>query len=182
MRDESHPLSSRSSFQVFYMQWRGPILNFVRLMVREHRIAEELTQEVFLKAYRNRESFLEGSKVTTWLWAIAKNTALDHLRRKSEVPMFGTHKGEEIEREIVDEAESAEALLIAATDRARIEKCLGLLPDATREVIALRVHSELGYQEISELMGWPLGTIKTEIFRAKQRLKECFASEGGALV
>lgn len=179
MRDESHPFASRSAFQVFYMKWRKPILNFVLLMVKDQRIAEELTQDVFLKAYRNQGTFQEGSKVTTWLWAIAKNTALDHLRRKSEVPLFVDASGQDASHDLVDEELGADQKLIDATDRARIDHCLGLLPDATREVIALRIHSELEYQDISKLMGWPLGTIKTEIFRAKQQLKKCFAAQEG---
>jgi RNA polymerase sigma-70 factor, ECF subfamily len=179
MRDESHPFASRSAFQVFYMQWRKPILNFVLTMVKDQRIAEELTQDVFLKAYRNRDTFQDGSKVTTWLWSIAKNTSLDHLRRKAEVPLYVDAQGGDVSIDLMDQELSAEQKLIEATDRSRIDHCLGLLPDATREVIALRIHSELEYQEISDLMGWPLGTIKTEIFRAKQQLKKCFATQEG---
>src|SRR3954451_5807073 len=71
---------SHDAFAKIYERFRKPLLHFVRSRISDPAVAEEITQEVFLKAYRFRDSYQERYALSTWLWTIARNTVSDHLR------------------------------------------------------------------------------------------------------
>lgn len=144
-------------------------------MVRDAALAEELAQEVFLKVFRNLDTYDPRRKLSSWIFKIAHNATLDHLRKKrletvpletpadDEDPGAGYRLPDEstfspqVEAERSDLAEALEA----AIDRLRPEY---------REVVVLRFQEGMAYQEIAEITDLPMGTVKTYIFRARKEL------------
>jgi len=139
-------------------------------------MVEPLAQEVFLKAYRSISSFQGKSQFYTWLYRIAVNTCLSHIKRNSPEE---THENPQ---EINPSHFSAEAqYLHPETPEEQVLRkefyqyllsSLGRLPDDLRTTIVLRELMGLNYEEISEIMQIPLGTVRSRIFRARARLKE----------
>lgn len=168
----------REAFSRLYERFRGPILNFLLGMVGREALAEELAHEVFLKLYRTRESYEPTARFTTWLWTIARNAALDELRRKGE--LLARHSAEdEGEVEIAGDPElGAEAQLLERARREQVERCLAALPARQREAVMLRTAAENTYEEIGGLLGLSLANVKNLLHRAKLALAACL--EGAA--
>ena len=150
-------------------------MSYVFNQIRDRSQAEDLTQEVFLKVYRNRINYEPKAKFSTWLWTIARNTCIDYFRKGTsvETPFSDPADLDHVESPISD----AQYQLIEHADRARFEECLTELTDTQREAILLRTMSELSYDEISTLMKLTLSTIKSHLFRAKTSLLDCLNHE-----
>jgi RNA polymerase sigma-70 factor (ECF subfamily) len=149
-------------------------------MVRNKQEAEDLTQEAFMKAFASLSSFNDEFAFSTWLMKIASNNCIDFLRKK-KLKTYSIHepiqyKDEKIEIEIPDQDPSPERTLIQSERSKMIEKTINELPERYRYVIILRHKEEKSYEEIAEIMNLPLGTVKAQIFRAREilnkRLKE----------
>ena len=136
--------------------------------LRDEALAEDLAQEVFIRAYRSLHRFQEGRRFGPWLMAITSNRIRDHLKAR-------TRRGEVTW--VMDRHEPAKTstpLERAAARRtlARVEHAVSEMPDETREVLRLRFHLGFDYDDISEALGVPLGTVKSRISRARALLKE----------
>lgn len=167
----------KAAFQVLFEKYRGPIMNYVFQMVRHQGLAEEMCQEVFLKVFRARETYSVEAKFTTWLWTIAKNTAYDHVRKKSEYyieDIMPDGASENLESPVSD----SEAQLLEKVEKARIEHCVNELGEKQKEAFLLRTFSELSYEEIAEQVGQSLAAVKSLLFRAKTHLMECLRRGG----
>lgn len=174
----------RTAFAAIYERFKGPVMSYLVTLVRDRNLAEELTQETFLKAYRARETYEPKAKVSTWLWTIAKNSAFDHLAKKKEKPISAYENEEGETSSLLDTLESplphAEAALIDELDRRAVEECMAELSTQDRQIVGLRIFSDLSYEEIAERFQLPLGSVKTKLFRAKAKLTECFRRGGHA--
>ncbi len=168
------------AFEILYGKFKGLILSYVYQMTRNRTAAEEITQEIFLKVYRVRDTYRPEAKFSTWLWTIARNTALDHLRKKTEVLLEDRAKEDEV---LIDQVEapipSAEARLIEAADRSRVDGCMEQLTPMQKEALTLRTVSELSYEEIADQMNTTLPSVKSLINRAKKALTDCLTGPGG---
>lgn len=167
----------QAAFRQLYDRFKGPILHFLQGMVGREALAEELAHEVFLKVYRTRETYEPSAKFTTWLWTIARNAALDELRRKGEL-LARKDVEEGAVEEATDPDDGAEAKLIEEARREQVERCLSALPARSREAVMLRAAGEHSYEEIAGLMGESLGNVKTLLHRAKGALAACLKSGG----
>ena len=151
-------------------------------MVRDPGLAEDLGQEVFLKAFRSLASFDPERKFSSWLFKIAHNAAVDQLRRRGveTEPLEGTLAAADGPvRQIADPAaETPEAAHHRGDLRRALEAAIGELRPVYREVVVLRFQEELSYDEIAEVTGLPLGTVKTFIHRARKELAELLRGQG----
>lgn len=164
---------------MLYERYRRPILSYLLSFLRTKSVAEELAQEVFLRVYRMRESYQTEFRFSTWIWTIARNLAIDHLRRKSEVLVDDDHQ--EILDGLPDDPGAmpeAERLLVDRATREGLEKCLGELSASQREATSLRSFSELSYEEIAATMRSSVPRIKSLLFRAKEALLDCVKRGG----
>ena len=139
--------------------------------------AEDVVQEAFVSAYRSRESFRGDARASTWLRRIVINEALEHRRRsrvRSGRPA-GTAPGVQIGAIAPDErpAETpGPAATASAQERAlAVRRAIDALPEEQRAVVVLRELEGLGFREIAELLGLPLGTVESRVIRARERLK-----------
>ncbi|HZQ61603.1 MAG TPA: sigma-70 family RNA polymerase sigma factor [Casimicrobiaceae bacterium] len=142
-----------------------------RLAAGNHALADDLAQETFLLAYRNLRNFRQEAKFSTWLYRIATNAFFAHARKRTEEP-----RRDDANAVPDDEASNGEAHgeadhARAASLRIDMERALGVLSDAERAAIVQCYHNDLSHEEAAYVLGCPVGTVKTHILRAKQKLK-----------
>jgi RNA polymerase sigma-70 factor (ECF subfamily) len=166
---------SQDACRELVTRFERPVYSLVLRMVQDSGVAEDLAQEVFVKAFRRLDSYDPQWKFSSWLFKIAHNTTIDHLRRGAPetVPLEAAAEGERGSLAAVLADGSVESPLAAAErhDLARsLERAIARLrPDYREAVLMFYVHGA-SYQEICETTGQPLGTVKTNLHRAKKEL------------
>ncbi|HYN85352.1 MAG TPA: sigma-70 family RNA polymerase sigma factor [Pyrinomonadaceae bacterium] len=168
-------------FEELVRRYQRPIAAYVYRMVGDYDAALDLTQEVFIKVYGSLARYRPEFKFSTWIYRIAHNSAIDHLRRTSarlEDLEQGTEDGGSFEKPLASAAPSPEQLSERAERRAEIEEVVQNLPPAYRELIVLRHALDFSYDEIAEVTGLPLGTVKNRIFRAREAMRAELLSRG----
>lgn len=169
-----------SGFEELVRRYQRPIAAYVYRMVGDYDSALDLTQEVFIKVYNSLNRYRSEFKFSTWIYKIAHNAAIDHLRRHSA-------RGQAISTN--DSGERSEAVvecrrLTPEQESERNERCseietvVQLLPHAYRELIVLRHSHDLSYDEIADVTGLPLGTVKNRLFRAREAMREHLLERG----
>ena len=161
-------------FDELVKRYHRPIASFIFRMIGNRETALDLTQDVFIKVYGSLDRYRPEFKFSTWIYKIASNTAIDHLRKASlsTSPLYFVNDEEEVELQIPAKGPSPERALQRSERRAQIEEVIAQLPPRYRELILLRHVSELGYDEIAEVTGLPLGTVKNRIFRAREAMRK----------
>ncbi|HMD90359.1 MAG TPA: sigma-70 family RNA polymerase sigma factor [Anaerolineaceae bacterium] len=143
------------------------VVRVVFRMCSDTTLAEDASQEAFIRAWLNLPSYQLTAPFRSWLYRIAINVALDQLRRKQE---------ESLEEEQVmlvkDTAAGPETSLIEKERAAMIQKAMQELPAAARSVLVLREYGELSYQEIAKALDIPIGTVMSRLNYARTRLRE----------
>ena len=145
-------------------------------IVRDKETANDLVQETFMKAFASLASYRSEYRFSTWLYKIAANCSIDHLRKKRVNALsldrhLETEDGE-MEMEVADYSYHPGIDLERKEQRFSIEEAIKSLPDNYREVILLRHRDDKSYEEIAELLSIPVGTVKARIFRARELLKK----------
>lgn len=165
---------SETAFRTLVERFERPVYGLILRMVRGAEQAEDLAQETFVKAWKALGRFDPARKFSSWLFKIAHNTALDALRRRGEEPLsLDAPIGADDEPPELPADPSAENPLRVALGREAgrvLEQALGELRPAYREILLLRFGEELAYEEIAEVTGLPLGTVKVHLFRARAEL------------
>lgn len=150
------------------------VQGLVRRMVGNE--ADDLVQEVFLQVYRSLPRFRGDAQVSTWLYRIATNRCLDHLRRERRREKRLVPLDEAGPRAVLDAAAarglSPEAGVEARDLAGEVRRCLEALPLDLRTVVVLRDLQGLEYREIAVILGLPLGTVQSRLHRGRSLLKE----------
>lgn len=168
---------NQKAFELLYKRNWKAVMNYMSNMVYDKTKVEELVQEAFFKAYRHRSQFEVGRKFKPWFWTIARNTTLDHLRKKSDLlidDIFKGIDGSDFTSTIEDESDGAEELLIQNADSQKVHNILNKLPTAQKEILSLAALSELSYEEICQLTGKSLSSVKSVLFRARKKFADEF--------
>ncbi len=145
---------------------QGRVYAYCYSLVGCQEDAEELTSEVFFQVWRSAKKFRGDSKATTWIFGIARNLCLNHLRKRKIQFM------ELLEADAVCEPEEE-----PECDPELIKRAMERLSPLHREVLYLAYYEELPYSSIGELLGIPESTVKTRVFNAKRRLREIIENE-----
>lgn len=173
---------SERAFHDLVVRYERPIFSLIVRMVRDSNTAEDLAQEVFWKAYRRLDTFDIERRFASWLFKIAHNTTLDHLRKSGldTVPLEGSGDDEPgLVGILADDSREGGEARVHRGDLARVlETALTNLKPEHRESLLLRFKQGMAYQEICEVMGLPLGTVKTNIHRARKALAEALTRAG----
>jgi RNA polymerase sigma-70 factor, ECF subfamily len=140
-----------------------------RRVLGSSRDADDAAQETMIKVVRSLPSFDGRSSVSTWMYRIATNTALDELRRQRRRPVLHV-VGDDERPEEVDE--HAAARVEAVVDRGAIDEAVASLPEEFRVAVVLRDVGDLDYAEIAEVLGVPIGTVKSRIARGRGMLAD----------
>jgi RNA polymerase sigma-70 factor, ECF subfamily len=187
LTDQEVVLLARSGRQAAYRElirrYERPVFALLFRMVRDRELAEDLSQETFIKALNAIESYRPEFKFSSWIFKIANNAAIDHLRRREldTLSLDGSPHAE------TPEAMQATALQIGARQESpldtveakelgsEIEAAIGRLRPEYRSCILLRHVEGRAYEEIAEILDLPLGTVKTYIHRARNELRVALA-------
>jgi RNA polymerase sigma-70 factor (ECF subfamily) len=171
---------SEGGFEELVKRYQRPISAYVYRMVGDYEAALDLTQEIFMKVYGSLARYRSEFKFSTWIYKIAHNAAVDHLRRSAarEQSIFKGAEGDQYELPIESGKLSPEIESERKERRLEIETVVCSLPAAYRELIILRHSQDLTYEEIVEVTGLPLGTVKNRLFRAREMMRQQFVDRG----
>ncbi len=169
-----------ASFEELVRRYQRPIASYVYRMVGDYDAALDLTQEVFIKVYNSLSRYRSEFKFSTWIYKIAHNAAIDHLRRHSVRDQVLLTRDENNQPEISIESRrlTPEQESEREERRSEIESVVHALPAAYRELIVLRHSHDLSYDEIAEVTGLPLGTVKNRLFRAREAMRDLLVPRG----
>lgn len=168
------------SFEELVRRYQRPIAVYVYRMIGDYEAALDLTQEVFIKVYGSLARYRPEFKFSTWIYKIAHNSAIDHLRRHAtrEQSLTSGTEGEPRELPLESRRLTPEQESERAERRAEIEAVVRHLPGMYRELIVLRHSHDLSYDEIAEVTGLPLGTVKNRLFRAREVMRQQLTQKG----
>ena len=175
---------SQEAFRELVGRYERPVYSLVVRMVQDPGLAEDLAQEVFFKAYRRLDTYDPVRKFSSWLFKIAHNTTIDHLRRHSPetVPLEGDQKDGDrggLSTVLADTSSEDPSAAAERRDMARsLERAIGLLRPEYRELVVLFYVEGASYQDLCEATGLPLGTVKTNLHRARKELAQAMTAEG----
>ena len=172
-----------AAYRELIRRYERPVFSLILRMVRDRQLAEDLAQETFIKALNAIGSYRPEFKFSSWIFKIANNAAIDHLRRREldTLSIDGAPhatSAEDIEAtalQVGDKGETPLAELEARELGSAIERAIGRLRPEYRSCIMLRHVEGLAYEEIAQLLDLPLGTVKTYIHRARHELRDMLA-------
>jgi RNA polymerase sigma-70 factor (ECF subfamily) len=165
-------------------RYERPVFSLVFRMVRDRELAEDLTQDTFVKVLSHLDRYRSDFKFSSWLFKIANNVAIDHLRRRQldTVSMDGSPHAtsadavESSRFDVADDAENALDEMEAKELGSAIERAIARLRPEYRSCIMLRHVEGRSYEEIASTLDLPLGTVKTYIHRARHELRRALES------
>jgi len=172
-----------AAYRELIRRYERPVFSLVLRMVRNRQLAEDLAQETFIKALNAIASYRPEFKFSSWIFKIANNAAIDHLRRRDleTLSLDGSPNAttaDEIEATVLQVGDRGATPLAALEARelgTAIEQAIGQLRPEYRSCILLRHVEGLAYEEIAQLLDLPLGTVKTYIHRARHELRDSLA-------
>jgi RNA polymerase sigma factor (sigma-70 family) len=150
---------------VLFDRYQTPLYNFYAKLTGDRTVSEDLVQEVFLRILRYRQSYRPGTSFRAWIYQIARNARLDHVRKNPPQAAF----------------DGQAAAPLPSTDSAQqnqetqlLRRALMQLPEEKREILVLSRFQELKYDEIARLVGCEVGAVKVRVHRALQELRDTF--------
>lgn len=168
------------AFRELVRRYERPVFSLVYRMVRDRELAEDLSQDAFIKVLNHIDRYSPEFKFSSWLFKIANNIAIDHLRRRhlDTISMDGSPNAtsasdvEATSFELADQGENALDELTAKELGSAIERAIASLRPEYRNCIMLRHVEGRSYEEIAATLDLPLGTVKTYIHRARHQLRD----------
>lgn len=176
----------QSAFATLVRRHQGALYNFALRQLRTPSAAEEVVQDAFVRVVQNAADFKHEARFSTWLYTIARNLCIDHMRKRAhrrhpsldERAGASSGDGEEgptLGERTADTRASVEREATGAELRVRIAKAVDLLPDEQREVFLMREVANLPFKEIADITGVPENTVKSRMRYALERLQEALS-------
>lgn len=165
----------QKAFGLLVAKYQRKLLRLVSRLVWDPAEAEDVTQDAFIKAYRALPNFRGDSAFYTWLYRIGVNCAKNWLASHGQRARASAHTEDE-DGEVIDDggllhdADTPDRILMSKQIAETVNKAMDQLPDELRSAIALREIDGLAYEEIAEVMGCPIGTVRSRIFRAREAI------------
>lgn len=168
------------SFEELVRRYQRPITNYVYRMLNDYDSSLDVTQEVFIKVYNSLRKYSSEYKFSTWLYRIAHNAAIDHLRRNSvnQQSLETENSDGTYQLQLESPNPTPEQDRELSEWRLEIESVIKCLPGPYRDLIVLRHSRDLSYEEIASVTDLPLGTVKNRLFRAREMMREIFIERG----
>jgi RNA polymerase sigma-70 factor (ECF subfamily) len=174
----------REAFEQLVRRHQKALVNHLYRLTGQRESALDLAQDVFIKVYVSLRSFDPRYRFTTWLYRIASNCAIDHLRRKQPQVCSFTRARDDERREPAEDSvpgsdPSPHDMLRARELADRLEASVRALPNRYRQLLLLRHRQHCRYDEIARITSLPLGTVKNRIFRGREMLRHMLADQLG---
>jgi RNA polymerase sigma-70 factor (ECF subfamily) len=167
-----------SAFDLLVERWERKIRGAVFRMVGSDDEARDVTQEAFLKAFRGLSSFKKEARFSSWLYQIALNLCRDRARRRRGRPMVSIDELDEGGVALVEQSKSALQVLEEEDLGRLVARAVAALPEEQREVVVLKEYEGLTFLEIAQILGVPVSTVKTRLYRALDQLKIRLVRQG----
>jgi RNA polymerase sigma factor (sigma-70 family) len=150
---------------VLFDRYQLPLFNFYCKLTGDRLISEDLVQDVFYRILKYRQTYRPGTSFRTWMYHIARNARLDYAKKqRPEVDLEPHHSPAVVPMDSVQKRQESELL----------HRALMQLPEEKREVLVLSRFQDLKYEQIAQLLGCEVGTVKVRVHRALQELREVF--------
>lgn len=162
------------SFNQLVVRWERPIYALAYRVIGREEDARDVCQEAFLRAFRGLAAFRGQAKFSSWLYRITLNLCRDWIRRQKRTPVVQAPEGLNL-IEMAAEQEPAESIeeLVARRDMGRaVAKAMAMLPEEQRTAIVLKEYHGLTFQEIADMLGCPLSTVKTRLYQGLSVLRK----------
>ena len=164
------------AFDILVGRYKDPLTNYIYRFLGDMKECEDLLQETFLRVYRNRHSYRRIAKYSTWLYTIAGNLARSEYRKRKRRRLYSLQSvnrdDEEYELEIPDDSFLPDTHTESMMQDRFVQETLKQIPEEFREVVVLRDIQQLSYEEIAEITGLPMGTVKSRINRGRTKLQQ----------
>jgi RNA polymerase sigma-70 factor (ECF subfamily) len=165
-----------AGLEAIFGKYHRQLYAYLLAMLRSHHAAEDLTQDIFVKLHAQIGSYRFQSPFHHWLFRLARNQAIDHLRREKvrtttsldAEPVEGTA----LRERVPSKGEDAAEILVGSERAAQVRAAVENLPEGFREVVVLREWEDLSYEDIAERLGLSVGTVKSRLFRARGQLEK----------
>jgi RNA polymerase sigma-70 factor (ECF subfamily) len=164
---------NQAAFETLYRRFENRIFRYVAGFLRDRTVTEDVTCEVFFDVWRNAPTFRGESAVSTWIFSIARHKALS-ARRRNPPP----HEAGAVIETLAAEAGDPEETAAARDLGAKVRQALERLSPEHREALELSLYHDLSYEEIAEIAGAPVNTVKTRAFYARGELRKILARMG----
>jgi RNA polymerase sigma-70 factor (ECF subfamily) len=166
-----------AAFEQLLDKYHRPIVNFIYKIVNNTSEAEELAQEVFLRVYRARGSYVPKARFAAWIYKIAANLSFKESRRRRRMRFWsGNHHfneaGAREELDVADPGPHAEERIISSELSLAVRRAIRSLPKKEKTALILRRYEELSYREIAEIMECTEAAVKTYIHRGKMHVRD----------
>ena len=167
------------AFDILVVKYQDRLIYSVYKFCKDLELSQDITQEAFVKAFRNIDKFRGESSFYTWIYRIAINTAKNYFSNKSR-------GAETYNEDILDTAlsdmslnsDNPETLLAAEEMKDAVNQAFQNLPDEIRSTLSLREYDGLSYEEIAKVQNCPIGTVRSRIFKGRELINETFSRLG----
>jgi len=160
----------QEAFRLIFDRYSRPVIGFIYDMVNDRALAEELTQETFVRAFRGIHSMKPETKLSTWLFGIARNVARESLRARTRANTQVTLEDESV-MDLSDQKPVPVDRLLSKELNEVIRRALEALDEDKRLVFTLKVFHQCSYEEIAEITGFSLAKLKTDLHRARAEMR-----------
>jgi RNA polymerase sigma-70 factor (ECF subfamily) len=167
------PLTKEIGFRLLIETYQRKVYHIIRRMVIIHEDADDITQNTFIKAYRNLDKFEENSALFTWLYRIATNESLSFLEKKKKRFFFSIDDHQEKMESYLDQP----GTLNGEEIQIRLQKAVLKLPEKQRLVFHLKYQEELTYEEMSQITGTSIGALKASYHHAVKKIEQSVLAE-----
>lgn len=162
-----------SAFEELMRRNLRPVYGFLINYLREEAVAADIAQETFFKVWKNSNQFKPEFKFKTWLFSIARNSALDYLKKKKTYSFSELEEGDDSWSErVADSAPSLEDIFSRLETKEKVEGILSILDPRDREILLLHYTEELTFEEIAKTLNQPLNTVKSRHLRVLRKLRD----------
>ena len=172
----------RAQFEALAEERKRELFNAALRMTRDREEAEDLTQETLAKAYGAFHQFRPGTNFKAWIYRVLVNTYINHYRRRRRAPQVRSWEELAVDgdadyaREDPSRLSSPEESVLARVPDEEVQPALEALPEEFRVAVLLSDVDEFSYKEIAEILGIPLGTVRSRIFRGRRLLRQRLSS------
>lgn len=167
-----------NAFEFLILKYQSQIFYTAMNIVKNKEYAEDISQDAFLKAYEKLETLQDKNHFFAWLKRIAVNLALNHYERGKRIVDIESDENDTSYFDRITGGESPEDFLIKDELKKYVKMFVDSLPDRLRTVVMLREVEDMSYEEISELLNIPLGTVRSRLFNARQIIKDRLVKQG----
>jgi len=171
-----------TAFDALVHRYEGELFGYLNRYLRNRELAEDTFQNTFMAIYQKAENFEEGKKFKPWLYAIATNQAIDASRKRKRRQAIslesewsnseGSTKVGNLRDALEGNTEKPDNPVIMDEKKVQVRKAIDMLPENLRQVLLLAYFHEFKYQEISEVLGIPLGTVKSRLHAALEKFQQ----------